>query len=99
MPFEKGQSGNPSGKNRSKPISDALRILLSRKTDEGFELEANCTYAQKLAAKLLFHAMGDIGFTAVLAVADRVEGKPAQAITGDEDNPLAVVGKLIWAKD
>ena len=73
MAFKKGQSGNPKGQSKGKPITDMLyrlcvqedwerlRTALSRQLDKAVE--------------------GDQ--MAVNFIADRLEGKPTQTIEGD----------------
>jgi hypothetical protein len=79
MPFAKGKSGNPTGKNGQKPISDAIRSLLSRKPSEGFKVKTCKTNAQLIALNLVAAAIGG-NKDATKEVIDRVEGKPAQAL-------------------
>jgi hypothetical protein len=72
--FKPGQSGNPSGRPKGTPVTDALRTALS----DPAELSRFITAILKKAKK------GDV--KAFQAVADRLEGKPAQALTlGDAD--------------
>lgn len=71
--------GNQNAK-KNKPWADALnRALLA---EDGRKLRA-------LADKLVDRALeGDV--TALKEIGDRIDGKPAQIIQGDADNPLAV---------
>ena len=83
MPFVKGQSGNPSGRPKSKPFADALKE----------EIEAAGTkqpVLREIARKLLDKAKeGDMH--AVKEVADRLDGKPAQEIQGNIESTTYVV--------
>ena len=50
-----------------------------------------------LAEKLRDRALeGDV--TALKEIGDRLDGKPAQTIAGDPENPLNIIGRLTWAK-
>ena len=75
--WKPGQSGNPSGRPKRKPLTDALIRVLAKLNDE--ELETLMTEpVKKMAA-------GDIG--ALKEIADRVEGKVPQAIGGTDELP------------
>ncbi len=76
--FKPGQSGNPGGRPKETPITDALRAALS----DPSELEKFIRAVLKKANK------GDV--KAFQAVSDRVEGKPAQAVTlgGADGGPI-----------
>ena len=90
MPFEPGKSGNPGGRTREKPFTDALRMALS---------EEHATTGTKklrvLAEKLVNEAI-DGNVQAMKEVADRMEGKAPQAlqIGGDSDNPVLHAVKI-----
>jgi molecular chaperone GrpE (heat shock protein) len=82
MPWQPGQSGNPSGAPKQAKIwKDAItRAIKRREADDPQALE-------KLADKLLSAVeAGDVG--AMKEFGDRLDGKVAQAIIGgDEDDP------------
>jgi hypothetical protein len=81
MTFVPGQSGNPGGRpKRAKLWQDAIiRAIKRREQDDPQALE-------KLADKLLIQvAAGDVA--AMREFGDRVDGKVAQAIVGDDDEP------------
>jgi len=83
MAFVKGQSGNPSGARvRGKPWRDALMRAISRRASEN-----DPQALEKIADAIVAAAIsGDI--QAIKEIGDRVDGKPAQAIIGgDEDDP------------
>lgn len=71
MPFEKGKSGNPGGRVKDKPWTDALRLAVNADTPEGIrKLRA---IAEKCAASALG---GDM--QAIKEIGDRLDGKPVQ---------------------
>lgn len=87
MAFEKGQSGNPGGRPKERAFADALRLAVNA------EIESEGAKKKKLrviAERLVAEAMAGESW-AVQQVADRLDGKPAQAIIGDEDNPLNMI--------
>jgi hypothetical protein len=82
MPFVKGQSGNPGGnpggKHGEKMFRSALLASLKKADGDAEKL-------QRVTDKLVANAInGDT--TAIREIADRLDGKPAQAIdvTGDD---------------
>jgi hypothetical protein len=87
-PFQPGQSGNPNGRPKSKPFADALKAALKAAGDDSKTLEA-------VALALVTKAnTGDVA--AIKEIADRLDGKVAQAIIGgEEDDPAIVVS---WQK-
>lgn len=85
MAFEKGKSGNPSGRPKEKVFTDALRVAVLREDDEGR------VKLHRIAERLVAEAMAGDSW-AIQQVADRLDGKPAQAIIGgDEDDPAVKV--------
>lgn len=73
MPFEKGQSGNPKGRPKDKPFSDMLRIAIKEASAEGG------TKLRAVADVLVNEAIkGNV--QAIKELADRLDGKPAQAL-------------------
>jgi Family of unknown function (DUF5681) len=74
--FKPGQSGNPGGRPRTAPLSQACRELLARPVPGNPE---GCTYAEAIAQKLAEKAIeGDI--RAAQELADRAEGRARQSI-------------------
>jgi hypothetical protein len=74
--FQPGQSGNPKGKPKWKMLSDTYRAKLAERVP-GDERGRN--YAEAIADAAFAAALeGQIG--AIQEIADRTEGKPAQAI-------------------
>lgn len=102
MAWQKGQSGNPGGLKRTKPLTDALRCLLSR---EPYELEMGKfgivlmgdeirTNAHLIASRLINSAL-DGKIDAIKEIADRVEGRPVQAIVGDDEHdPIHLISRI-----
>lgn len=73
--WKPGQSGNPGGRPKSAPLSQACRELLTQPVPNN----PTCTYAQAIAQKLAERALkGDI--LAAREIADRAEGKARQSI-------------------
>jgi Family of unknown function (DUF5681) len=75
--FQPGQSGNPNGRPKTKPITDALRSLLDEPyagREKRFKGKSN---ACALATRLYELALGG-DLAAVRECADRAEGKPLQ---------------------
>ncbi len=73
----------PKGsENKDKPFREALRMELARLGED------DPRALRGLARKLLETATKDDGLAAIKEVADRLDGKPAQAVIGgDEDDP------------
>lgn len=79
-------AGAPIGnKNGARPFASALKHAIAK---AGTDREALIAIADVLLEK----AMGG-DLQAIKEVADRLDGKPAQAIVGDEDKPPV---KLAW---
>jgi Family of unknown function (DUF5681) len=75
-PWPKGVSGNPGGRPKSAPLSQACRELLAQPVPDDSE---GRTYAQAIAQTLAAKALaGDI--RAAQEIADRAEGRARQAI-------------------
>ena len=77
MPFGKGKSGNPGGRPKGRPFRDALMMEIKAAGDDHKAL-------RKIAAALLAKAAnGDV--PAINSLADRTDGKVAQALIGDSE--------------
>jgi hypothetical protein len=86
-PFQPGQSGNPNGRPKTKPFKDALRKAIETAGDDNKALKL-------VAAALLAKAQeGDV--PAIKEIADRLDGKVAQPISGDDEgDAIKVVHKI-----
>jgi len=77
MAFEKGKSGNPLGRAAEKPFRDALRMEIAL-AEAGEESPAKPGTLRWIARGLLVRGGSDN--VAAIAVADRLDGKPAQSV-------------------
>jgi Family of unknown function (DUF5681) len=77
--FKKGQSGNPGGRPKCAEISSALRAKLKSETTKKLK---GRTYAEKLVDEWVEQGL-DGNVSAISAIADRAEGRPAVTIVGD----------------
>ncbi len=75
--WKPGQSGNPSGRPKKKPLTEALQRVLAKLSDD--ERDILC---KEMITKL---ASGDVA--AFKEVADRVEGKVPTPVGGTDDLP------------
>lgn len=85
----KGVSGNPGGRPKQKPWTEALK-LVANDSVEGKK------HLRRLAEKTFALALeGDI--QAIKEIGNRLEGTPMQAvqISGDEDAPLQVIKRVV----
>jgi hypothetical protein len=83
MAWTKGQSGNPKGRAVEKPFADALRMEIKAAGADHQQLRA-------IARKLLDKAeAGDM--QAINCLADRLDGKPPQALEHSGDMPTPYV--------
>ena len=94
MAWQQGQSGNPNGApKRAKIWRDAInRAIKRREQDDPQALE-------KLADKLLVAVdAGDV--SAIKEFGDRIDGKVAQAIGGDDElGPIKNILEVSWKSD
>ena len=91
--FMPGQSGNPSGRPKRKPLTDAYAALLDKPIPPDMarqlKLDESTTYAQVIAMSLVREAVkGKV--QAAAEVADRVEGKITQPISGPDGGPIGI---------
>jgi hypothetical protein len=90
MPFQPGQSGNPTGGRKSRIWRNAIERALTRRSKEGSLAEID-----RLADALIDAALG-MDVPALREFGDRVDGKVPQGIVGDDDeSPIRVVGKIV----
>ena len=86
MAFEKGKSGNPGGRKKEKPFADALRLELASAGEDSKALRA-------IARKVIKRAeAGDLA--AATFIADRLDGKPVQAIENGEDGAFETITRI-----
>lgn len=88
MTFQPGQSGNPGGRGKLKPFRDALNIELASALN-GDECIAPKGSLRWNARQLI--EMGEIA--AIREIADRLDGKVAQALVGGDEGepPLQII--------
>jgi hypothetical protein len=86
-PFQPGQSGNPNGRPKSKPFKDAIQRALKEAEGDEDMLNAVALALVKKAKE------GDV--PAIKELADRLDGKVTQPVSGDEDGSPIVV---TWQK-
>lgn len=86
MPWQPGQSGNPDGGRKQKLWRDALMRAIKRRE------ESDPQALEKLADRLLKKIEAD-DVVAMKEVGDRLDGKPAQAIIGgdEDDAPVKMI--------
>ena len=85
-PFQPGQSGNPNGRPKSKPLTDAIRAELAKKDPND---KQGRTFAELIAEAAVTRALkGDP--RAFTEIADRVEGKVTQPISGPDEGPIDI---------
>lgn len=81
-------AGRPVGaKNKDKPFRDALRMEAAL-AEDGTDTPANKGSLRWIARQLLNRAGDETA--AAREVGDRLDGKPAQAIIGGEDDDPAI---------
>lgn len=86
MPWEKGQSGNPNGRPRTRVMAEALSLALKR---EAADSDGKLTRKLNLIADKLVNLALEGDMQAIKEINDRMDGKAFQsvAIGGDDDLP------------
>jgi hypothetical protein len=80
------ENGAKSGPKRAKKMRDALMVALEREIEvEGKLTKRGMQIAEALAKKA---AEGDV--QAAREIFDRIDGKPAQTITGEDGGAIAL---------
>lgn len=95
--FKPGQSGNPGGRPKDRPLTDALRRALAL---EIADKRKGKTKADQIAVALVNKAAeGDV--PAYREIADRVEGKvpQAQEISGADGGPIGPIEVTVTVVD
>ncbi len=90
MTFKPGQSGNPNGQRKT-PFARALASVMSEIDPEHKKVRL-LVLAEVLASEAL---AGDMD--AIKEVANRLDGRPAQAIVGDSDRPVELTLRWLTA--
>jgi hypothetical protein len=90
MPWKPGQSGNPSGRPRTKPISDRYAYIAEEKLPESVRkklgLEAGATYGDALSLMQFRSALnGNTG--AAREIREAIEGKAAIHTEEERESP------------
>jgi len=89
--FRRGRSGNPGGRPKEKPFKAALDMELKAAGEDHKKLRG-------IARKLI--ACAEKGESwAIREIADRLDGRPAQEITGDADQAPQIEGFTITIVD
>jgi hypothetical protein len=92
-PWQPGQSGNPGGRPKKKPVTDELERLLEQEAPHA----KGKTWAAAIAEALLKKARkGDV--RAIAELANRIEGKPAQTAQVSLDVGAEVIENLNSAR-
>ncbi|WP_149898054.1 DUF5681 domain-containing protein [Rhizobium rhizogenes] len=85
MTFEPGKSGNPGGRPKHKPFQEALRVeaLAAERGDDCVAKKGSLRWnARQLLEK------GEVA--AIKEVADRLDGKVTQGISGPDGGPVQI---------
>lgn len=92
--FKPGQSGNPSGRPRTKPWRDAIERAIARRQKNNPEA------LDDLAEKLL-RAIDRCEVNAMKEFGDRIDGKVPTPVVGDSDHPGVIDPRAFfaWMKD
>lgn len=86
MTFQPGQSGNPGGRPKSKPFKDAL-LIEALAAERGDPCQAKKGSLRWNARQLL--EKGEV--PAIKEIADRLDGKVTQGISGPDGGPIQTV--------
>jgi len=93
MIFPPGVSGNPNGRPAGAvSVVDAIKRKLNEIYPEA-DNETKRTYLDVLIENIFSKAIEDKDVSMIKDMIDRVDGKPKQPLTGDEDQPITI--KLI----
>lgn len=84
MAWQPGQTGNPDGAKKHKVFYAALNRAITQ--EDGKRV-------REAAEKLLDLAAAGEAW-AIKELRDTLDGKPAQTIAGDEDNPITLISRI-----
>lgn len=94
MTFQPGNNANPGGRPKDKRFAEALRLAIMREVeefdDDGKPTGGKTTKLRQIADRLVAEALKGESW-AIQQIGDRIDGKPAQALVGEEDGPLTVI--------
>jgi Family of unknown function (DUF5681) len=79
--WKRGESGNPGGRPKRKPLTEELERILAETGED------NKTYARKLIKAAVDRAIKRSDF-ALAQVWDRIEGKVPSSVTGANGGPV-----------
>lgn len=82
--FQPGQSGNPAGRPKKLPITDAIRAELEQLGEDGISNDV-------AIARVLVRLAKSGNMDAIREISDRTEGKVRQRIEADYDTPMSLV--------
>lgn len=87
MVFKPGESGNPAGRPPDRPVRDALRFVGLR------EKEGKTAIVRMAEAVFKKAEKGDV--PAIKEIADRLDGRPTQAVelSGIDGGPVVLAGE------
>lgn len=91
MPFAKGQSGNPGGRNVDRPWREALRSVL-RETDPATKKNKLGALAEKVVELAL---AGDT--VCIREIAQRIDGMPQQQLDVNPGDDISLEEKRTFA--
>ncbi len=92
MTFAPGQSGNPSGRTKNEKLfRDALNLAVKRTDGEKTKLA-------QIAEKLVEEAIGG-NVQAVIAIADRIDGKPTQELDVHHEGEFTLKSVIVSQLD
>ncbi len=94
MPFEPGKSGNPGGRPKSKPFKEAL-LMEALSAERGEVCIAKKGSLRWNARQLL--EMGEVA--SIKEIADRLDGKVTQGISGPDGGPIQTVDLTNLSED
>jgi hypothetical protein len=94
MKFQPGQSGNPGGRPKTKPFKDAL-MMEALAAERGEDCYAKRGSLRWNARQLL--EMGEVA--SIKEIADRLDGKVTQGISGPDGGPIQTVDLTNLSED